>query len=242
MNIKIDAKRTFIFLVSCNLILIGAHLLSVLFRFGFGHWSESIFTILNLDEEANIPAFYSAVILLFSSILLFIIAFFCRAEQKKDYKYWLGLALVFLFLSFDESASIHELIIRVFWRLYKPTEFDNYVWLVPYGILVIILTVVYWRFIFALPRKIYILFLISGALYVGGALGFESVGAFYIGASWYQAIEWDKYADAGYYLISTVEESGEMFGVVIFIYALMSYIELTWQGLYVCGDRPPVEK
>jgi hypothetical protein len=199
-----------------------------------GHWHPTVFRMVNLDEEANIPSFYSSLILLFSSILLFVITFYRKIEKNRNYKYWLGLALIFLFLSFDENASIHELIIKVYWKFFEPSDFDNYVWLIPYGVLVFLLMLAYWKFIFSLPRKTYSLFILSGILYVLGALGMEVAGSMYVGVSWYQPIDWGHRADYTYYLISTVEESLEMFGVVTFIYALLSYIETNWQGIYLC--------
>jgi hypothetical protein len=61
------------------------------------------------------------------------------------------------------------------------------------------------------------LFLLAGAIYVSGALGMESIGA-YIG----DVISFNTKA---YWLVSIFEELLEMFGVVVFIYSLLSYIK-----------------
>ena len=58
-------------------------------------------------EEKNIPNFYSAVALLLSSILLWLIAIFHKERKEKFYP-WSGLALIFCLLSFDEVLALHE--------------------------------------------------------------------------------------------------------------------------------------
>jgi hypothetical protein len=65
---------------------------------------------------------------------------------------------------------------------------------------------------------------ISGFVYVLGAIGFEMVGG------WYFEAHNDK-PDLVYELITMVEESLEMIGLVTFIYALMVYITEIQNGL-----------
>ena len=73
------------------------------------------------------------------------------------------------------------------------------------------------KFVFNLPSKTRILFLIAGSVYVSGAVGMELIREFYS----------KLYADNITFvtIIITIEELLEMTGVVIFIYALMSYID-----------------
>ena len=74
----------------------------------------------------------------------------------------------------------------------------------------------YLRFLFGLPARTRRLFLVAGSLYVGGAIGIELVGgrhAYLYGTQ-----------NMGYEMIVTFEEFLEMMGIVVFIYALMSYM------------------
>ena len=64
----------------------------------------------------------------------------------------------------------------------------------------------------------------------------------YIGQSWYQPLDWENLADGGYYLIATIEEVGEIFGVLTFIFALLTYIDMKWQGLYLYVGGTPTDK
>ena len=64
-------------------------------------------TLFNFDYELNIPTFYSAISLLFSSLILFIISKMIKNKSFEIY-YWKFLSLLFLFLSIDEFSQIHE--------------------------------------------------------------------------------------------------------------------------------------
>ena len=61
------------------------------------------------------------------------------------------------------------------------------------------------------------LFVLSGAVYVGGALGFELLGG------WYASSE--GVGNIQYAIITTFEELFEMLGIVFFIYSLLTYIK-----------------
>lgn len=72
-----------------------------------------------------------------------------------------------------------------------------------------------------LPARTAFLFVVSGAVYVGGAIGFELIGGYYAKANGVENLT--------YSMISTVEESLEMSGVIVFIYALLKYIADNYQ-------------
>jgi hypothetical protein len=64
--------------------------------------------LFSTDGERNIPAFYSSVILVISSILFAIIA--VLKYQLKNYfvNHWVVLAIFFSLMAWDEAVSIHE--------------------------------------------------------------------------------------------------------------------------------------
>ncbi|MCF8466103.1 MAG: hypothetical protein K9G33_01750 [Sneathiella sp.] len=242
MGVILDSKKIFLFLSAVAILLVATSLFVSILAYGYHRWHPTLYYLFDVDTEANIPSYFSSFDLLFAATILLALGLIRRIERSKDSKYWLGLALIFLYLSVDENISIHELIIKIFWRFHAPSDFDNFVWLIPYGTFVLVLAVVYFRFILSLPPRTRLLFALSGVLFVSGALGMEAVGGLYIGVSWYQPIEWEKYGDLTYYLIANLEECLEMFGVIVFIYALLSYAERTWDGLYMyagkAADKP----
>ena len=67
-----------------------------------------------------------------------------------------------------------------------------------------------------LPAKTRFTFLAAAIIYLGGAIGFELIGGRYA--------ELHGSHNLSYNMISTVEESLEMAGVIIFIRALLQYI------------------
>ena len=74
----------------------------------------------------------------------------------------------------------------------------------------------YLPFLWALPARTRWLFILSGAIYIGGAVGVEWA------TIWYE--ENDQLNTLAYNLWNAVEESMEMTGVILFIYALLGHI------------------
>jgi len=168
----------------------------------------------SFNKEGNVPSVYSAFAILFSSVLLYIVAKSTKGMEK--YYYWMGLHFIFIFLFLDELFSFHEKLAQPTRELLSTSGIFTFAWIIPYGIALFIFTLVYLRFLFYLPKKTKYLFIIAGIIYVAGALGMEMVGGvikeMYGRDNLYYAIEY------------TIEESLEMIGIVIFIYALMDYI------------------
>jgi len=107
----------------------------------------------------------------------------------------------------EETISIHE---KVFDSL-------NHTWIIPGSVTVLIFGLLFLRFVLNLPQKTRYLFIIAGVIFVMGAIGFEYVAREY----------WERgysLRSMTYAAISTVEEFLEMIGVVIFIYALIDYM------------------
>src|SRR5687768_17101289 len=117
----------------------------------------------NLNGEQNFPTFFASGILLLASALLFII----YKLNPTDKFYWLLLSLIFLFLSIDEAAEIHERIDTVI-RPLITNDFSGYLfwaWVIPYSVLFVTLGVVLFRFVFRLPKDIRNAFIIGGVTF-----------------------------------------------------------------------------
>jgi hypothetical protein len=170
----------------------------------------------NFDEEANLPTLYSCLALGFCSYLLGLIATVRKKLKAKDIRFWKGLAFIFLFLAIDESCSIHELFIPVLRGALNTSGLLYFPWVIPAFFLIIIFLVLFRKFILALPNKTKVQFILAGTVYVLGALGMELVGGYIA----------DKYGYTTIYgLASTIEELLEMSGVVVFINALLNYLQ-----------------
>lgn len=84
-----------------------------------------------------------------------------------------------------------------------------------------------------LPRRSRWLFVLAGALYVGGALGVEALSG---------RQEWLHGGHtAGYHAVITVEELLEMAGLVVFIFALLDYIGRRFRLVCIHLSGPPAD-
>lgn len=169
----------------------------------------------HFDHEQNIPSLYSSLALIFCAGLFFLIA---RAKKlDRDYYYWMGLAIVFVFLSIDESTSIHEQLIPVVRNTLQTSGFLYFSWVIPYSVALLLFVAFYTRFLFRLPAKTRILFIIAGCIYTLGAIGFELIGGYY----------YDTFGARNfrYQLALSIEELLEMMGIVVLVYTLTCYID-----------------
>jgi len=213
MKIEFKSKNVVLFFILAVFILFvlnSIDIVSVYYLDNKHIWGGRF----SFNKEGNFPSLYSAFAIFFASGLLYIIA--KSTKRKKEYYNWMGLSFVFLFLSLDEWFSLHEKLAVPTRELLSTSGIFTFAWIIPYGIVLLIFTLAYLRFLFYLPKKTKYLFVTAGSIYVAGALGMEMVGGMiyelYGRHNLYYAIEY------------TIEESLEMIGIVIFIYALMGYI------------------
>ena len=177
---------------------------------------ESFVRLFSLDAEGNIPTWLSSAMLLAASALLGLIASYHRTAEHTFAKHWALLAIVFLYISLDETARIHEALNTPVRAILPSSGFLHFGWVLVGTLFVVIFFVAYFRFLFDLPRPTRTWFLIAGFVFVAGAIGFESLSAHFFWQSGYR--------NARYLLASNVEEVMEMIGIVIFLYALLTYI------------------
>jgi hypothetical protein len=183
---------------------------------GHGHLFGLI-DLFDADAESTVPAWYSSSTLLLCSFVIATIAWLEKAKGAPFVPHWAGLSLVFLFLSLDEALGIHERTIGPLRPIVNAPGGVGYSpWVIPYAAFALLVALAYLRFLAHLSPQMRRLFLLAGALYVGGAAGMEVVGSHYI----------LRHSDESmtYVLLATIEELLEMLGVVIFIYALLSYL------------------
>lgn len=184
------------------------------FHFGF-HSAKGLVPFLSFDSERSLPTFVSSLLLLGSGILLAAIARYGRHDGTGS-RPWAILSGLFVFLAIDEFASIHERFIQPTRNLLETSGLLYSAWIIPYGLLLLVVAAAFRRFLNDLPRALRALFLLSGAIYVFGAVGFESIGGRH-----FEALGARDLSYAVYY---TCEEILEMVGVSVFIYALLGYI------------------
>ena len=111
--VRLSPKKTlqFLFLVilSLSLISFGFQLsLYLLPDYPLNHILSGLF---NVNAEQNIPTLYSVLALLFSSIVLFAIAYAKTVTSEPFVGYWGALSIIFVYLTCDEFMVLHERLI-----------------------------------------------------------------------------------------------------------------------------------
>ena len=137
---------------------------------------------------------------------------------------WLGLAIIFLFLSIDETHSIHERFTGPVRESLNTSGLLFYAWVIPYGTGLAVFLIAYYKFLTRLPKTIMFLFLISGSIFVAGAIGLETLANLYCVSSTTGTI---------FYVLTTCEEFFEMLGIVVFIYSLLVYMAGQFKPLVI---------
>ena len=217
MKIKSHPRTIVNWLGTIIIFMVLAHLLAHLLETYTGH-TYGLF-LFDLDRERNIAAFFGAVLLLSCSVLLALITIGYRQKGQPHY-YWAGLSIIFLFLSLDEAAAIHENLISPVRNALNTSGFLYFAWVIPYALLFLVFVGFYARFVWGLPSKTRLLFIIGGGIFVTGAIGFELISGYFVDV-W--GIESTAYA-----MLTMFEELLEMCGITVFIYALLDYIRVTF--------------
>ncbi len=218
MDIELKPKKVARFLLVLVVGFTLAHIAGQLAEIHLGR-TFGLF-LFDPDREQSIPRFYSAVMLLLCSGLLLTIAVAKKEDNTRNFLCWLGLALIFLFLAITKNAAIHENLAAPIRSAFNMSKIQFYAW--AYGIVVVIFPVVYLKFLLSLPRRTMLLLAIGGSAFVAGAFGLDLVVA-YLGNS-------IGHHTVAYIGLATLEEVLEMAGIIVFVYALLSYMssELKW--------------
>ncbi len=186
-----------------------------------GPWHEFILDQLMksfyLDAEGNIVTFINALLLFIPSLILTAISIWKTSAKDKFRFHWIGLALIFLFLSIDEAAVIHENMIKPMRAIVGAEGFFYFAWIIPGIIIVVAFGLLYFMFFLHLENKFKILFMLSLGVYISGVIGGEMISGYYaanLGLKNYT-----------YAVVASLEESIEYIGCSLIIYSLLKYIE-----------------
>lgn len=218
MHVPLNPRKFTRIHTAVTLLLIAASVTMDVSKYGFGHGGLlGLVPMFQVSEEANVPTWFSSALLLIAAGLLAVIARSTASAGRRYARHWAVLAVVFVLLSLDETAQIHDLVDDRLQGALHPTGVLFYAWVVPAGVFVAALAVAYARFVFSLPRHTRRLVVLAAVLYVAGAIGMEMVAALHD-----QTAGYENPVTAA---LTTVEEAMEMFGLVVFIHALMRYAQ-----------------
>jgi hypothetical protein len=176
--------------------------------------------LFDLNREQNLPTWFSSALLLCGAFAAAAVAAVERAARAPFTRHWQGLAFVMLYLSVDEAAVLHESTVLPLRRLFDAGGVFAFTWIVPALAAVVILAIVYRRFVLQLPAPIRRCFFAAAALFVGGSIGGDMIGGWYLTRAGY---------NGGYVALFTVEEIIEFLGAIAFLYGALRHL----------GERAP---
>lgn len=215
------AGRVLLFLLATIVVLTGVHLLFQHLNLNVYHeLNGQVFEISNrvdFDDEASLPTWFSQIILLGISLGSFTAAYLQRQTGAR--RIWAIIGFIGLFLSIDEVAALHELILQVV-HLSKfseaaPTIYSN-AWfvLLPFiavaGVLLLVMAIKF------LPRKTIIIMSLGAIVFMTGAVFIDVLT---------NASNINNFYEKG--ILVGAEESLEMTGTATILYAILNYLETT---------------
>jgi len=171
----------------------------------------------NLDAENSVPAWWSSAMMLMASLLLYALG--ANAWRAGDvlWRLWLVMAVVFLGLSMDETASFHEGVITPLRNAFGFGGILFYAWVVPALICVAGLGIFLLPLLRLLPPSLFKRLALCGGVFIGGAVGMEMVGAW---------LDYEGYRATAFYALSTSTEEGlELLGMSLFLAVLLDQFD-----------------
>jgi hypothetical protein len=141
--------------------------------------------LFNVDAEQNVPTVFSVLLLFVAALLLALVAVLKRDRKEPDASRWMVLSAGFLYMSVDEGATVHELLINPVRALLGGGRFGPFyfAWVIPGIAVVAALGVFFVRFVRRLPAPTRSRFVLAGVLFLAGALGFEMIGGYWAEAN-----------------------------------------------------------
>lgn len=200
VKVKFELSHRPVLIVSfvTILVLVTAHLVLKLMELEDDepHWL--IVQMFDLDDENNFPTWFSSFMLMLTATVLYSLS-----GTKPDALQYRILALGFMYLSADEVAGFHE-------SMNTAVDVN---WAIPGGIAAILVGLYFVPFLLRQPPLHMALMLLSGGLYVGGAVGLELF-----------AEDMDE-ESAAYVVAVAIEEGFEMLGVWLFLWTLLTQVD-----------------
>lgn len=173
----------------------------------------------DLNEDVSIGAWFSMSLWLIAATLAYAVGRQAHWRASASW-HWNGLAVLCLFLSLDEGAALHEKVGDTIKEHLQLGGIFHWSWVL-YGIaLLVFVGLLFGKFLLTLPRRSLWTFLIAGAVFCTGALGFEMYAS-NVASGDIQFLPW-----LGWSASVLIEETLEMLGVVIAIGELLRLLHL----------------
>lgn len=166
----------------------------------------------DLGLEPSVPALFSTFLLAACAVMLAVNGRATPRGAPGRGGWWL-LAIVFVALAIDETVMIHEMADDTLHRVLGTSGVLYFAWVIPGALFTLAVALASLRLLIALDARTRALFLLAGVVFVGGAIGMELIAGVVVEASGPESV--------GHMIEQGIEETMEMSGSILFLYALL---------------------
>lgn len=211
-----EPRRAFVLLLQASAVVIALHLAAgVTLQLTGTDWAEAVYRVFNVNQEGNVPTFFSAALWLVAVGVVWQLSLASSAEPRTR-RAWRVIGVICVLIAVDESLRLHERLIEPMRELLDADGILYFAWVVPYAVLVVAVVLLLGRFVWRLGAPVNRLILLAGAIFVTGALGMELAEG-YIASG----LSEEETTTPTFIALYTIEETLELIGVSLFIYALL---------------------
>lgn len=217
MSVSIRPERVLRVLLIAVLFLAVAHLITatIINNIPFESHLRYVLAVFDMDQEVSVPTWFSQVALLLAGLVALGIGVSRRSSKQPYYRHWIAIACILIYMSLDEGSSLHELTgAPIEAALNTSGTFLQFGWVIVGVAAVVVVGLVFLRFWWRLPARTRNLVMISGLIYVIGAVIIEMIGGYYFS---------HRGPDMIYRTIVMFEESFELIGACLAVYSFLDF-------------------
>lgn len=202
-------------MIGCGLF--AASVCQDVYAFRTGTWSDiNRIWLLDVDVEKSAFTWVSVSVLTLASAASYQTYQRTRTAQWVRFV-WLGLATVFLLLSFDEFASLHELLSSKLTGVMPRGGIFFFAWAIPAGIIALTGLIAMYPFLRTIPLRQRVMLILSALIFVFGAVVLEAIGG--------MVAEENGVFSSSYRALTNFEEMCEFLGVVLYTWTVLQVPE-----------------
>lgn len=213
------ARKLLTYLLIAGFVILALHLFFQALNLLVYHQQHGQFYELSnrfdFDDESSVPTWFSQLLFLMLSAGAALAAYL--APNRRAGLLWAVIAVVALVFSIDEIAGLHEFLLQtlhvVFYEDAGPGSLSN-AWLLVAPLVLLVTGIFIVSMVRRFPSRTMLLFTGSVVVFLIGAIGVDAFNSL---------VERESFMSQG--LLVGVEESFEIFSLIIIVYAVADYLE-----------------
>ena len=220
-SVTISARRllSLLWLAAATIVLLSLLQDIFIFLVPEAGFSDRIYR-LDLDAEASLPTWFSCALMMLCSLMLFLVAAQAAQDRLWPAVPWFLLAAIFLLLSLDEIAMVHEWISAALAARIENSGLFYFAWTLPALIICLPGLVCFLPFILRFRGLDRVLLIGSAIVFLSGAVGMEMLAGAEAEVAGIDSLR--------YRLLATVEESLEYAGLLIFLTFILRQLRASY--------------